>query len=431
MRKFISVILALMLVLSTTVVAFSAYNVVDADAPTIEDALVADEYEDALAKVYFMMPNGKNGPVADDDVYVHHPEVLDPETGEVIEEAYDELVIEAGGKAPSWYNEFNEGADGNHYAGIYWWDAPASPAAWPGYKMEIDDVDNSVYYAEIPGDGNLTSAIFNNGVDGGTDSSLPIYYKAAQSIDNNMEGAYEGDYETLWGDTYNEFDFEGCIYVIDPNQVDINAFSGKQTCGGNWYFYYGNGCYGSYRVDAEEFTSVEDCCLNPDHFNEAGEHVGYHEDEPTPTEAPTEAPEPTEAPTEAPVPTEAPTEAPVPTEAPTEAPEPTEAPTEAPVPTEEPADTFIVAGNDTTIFGTSWNGNDTNNTMTFANDVWYKEYTVDGAINAVQLKAVKNGTAWIGDATGNNVTFNVTEAGTFTVYCDGEKTWVEGDNVEP
>ena len=431
MRKFISVILALMLVLSTTVVAFSAYNVVDADAPTIEDALVADEYEDALAKVYFMMPNGKNGPVADDDVYVHHPEVLDPETGEVIEEAYDELVIEAGGKAPSWYNEFNEGADGNHYAGIYWWDAPASPAAWPGYKMEIDDVDNSVYYAEIPGDGNLTSAIFNNGVDGGTDSSLPIYYKAAQSIDNNMEGAYEGDYETLWGDTYNEFDFEGCIYVIDPNQVSINAFSGKQTCGGNWYYYYGNGCYGSYRTDADEFTSAEDCCLNPDHFNEEGEHVGYHEDEPTPTEAPTEAPEPTEAPTEAPVPTEAPTEAPVPTEAPTEAPEPTEAPTEAPVPTEEPADTFIVAGNDTTIFGTSWNGNDTNNTMTFANDVWYKEYTVDGAINAVQLKAVKNGTAWIGDATGNNVTFNVTEAGTFTVYCDGTKTWVEGDNVMP
>uniref|UniRef100_UPI00386C907F dockerin type I domain-containing protein n=1 Tax=Ruminococcus sp. TaxID=41978 RepID=UPI00386C907F len=83
------------------------------------------------------------------------------------------------------------------------------------------------------------------------------------------------------------------------------------------------------------------------------------------------------------------------------------------------------------IFGTSWNGNDTNNTMTFANDVWYKEYTVDSAKAAVQLKAVKNGETWIGDETGNNVTFNVTEAGTFTVYCDGTKTWVEGDNVEP
>ena len=104
MRKFISVILALMLVLSTTVVAFNAYNVVDTDAPTIEDALVADEYDGSLAKVYFMMPNGKNGPVADDDVYVHHPEELDPDTGDVVKEAYDELVIEAGGKAPTWFN---------------------------------------------------------------------------------------------------------------------------------------------------------------------------------------------------------------------------------------------------------------------------------------------------------------------------------------
>ena len=69
--------------------------------------------------------------------------------------------------------------------------------------------------------------------------------------------------------------------------------------------------------------------------------------------------------------------------------------------------------------------------MTFANDVWYKEYTVDSAKAAVQLKAVKNGAEWIGDETGNNVTFNVTEAGTFTVYCNGTSTWVEGDNVAP
>ena len=141
---------------------------------------------------------------------------------------------------------------------------------------------------------------------------------------------------------------------------------------------------------------------------------------------PTEAPVPTEAPTEAPIPTEAPTEAPIPTEAPTEAPIPTEAPTEPVV-----GDTFIVAGNATEIFGTSWNGNDANNTMEFANDVWYKEYTVSGAMKDVQLKAVKNGETWIGDETGNNVTFNLTDAGTFTVYCDGEKTWVDGDIVEP
>ena len=108
---------------------------------------------------------------------------------------------------------------------------------------------------------------------------------------------------------------------------------------------------------------------------------------------------------------------------PTEAPE---EPTEAPA----PADTYVVAGKPASILGVEWNPTAEANAMTFANDVWSKEYTVSEAVNDVQLKAVKNGTTWIGDETGNNVTFNLNGAGTFTVYCDGTKTWVEGDNVE-
>ncbi|MBQ3331565.1 MAG: starch-binding protein [Ruminococcus sp.] len=335
MRKFISVLLALMLVFSLTTVAFNAYNVVDEGAIDTEEA-TADV--DPVAKVYFQMPNGENGPIATKDVYVHHPAVLDPETGDEIQEEYDELVIGEGDHALSWYNDFNLAEDGKHYAGMYWWDAPASPTAWPGYRMGIDDYDNSIFYAYVPGDGELTSGIFNNGVDGGTDDTQPIYFEAAQTVDNNMEGAYVGDYDTLWEDTYNEFDFDGCIFIVDPDQVSINAYSGKQTCGGNWYFYYGNGCYGNVRTDSDDFVSAEDNCVNPDH---------HHGEEPQPTEAepteaqPTEA-EPTEAqPTEA-EPTEAePTEA-EPTEAqPTEA-QPTEAqPTEA-QPTEAEEDTITV-----------------------------------------------------------------------------------------
>ena len=61
-----------------------------------------------------------------------------------------------------------------------------------------------------------------------------------------------------------------------------------------------------------------------------------------------------------------------------------------------------------------------------------KEYTVDKAFTDVQLKTVKNSAEWIGDATGNNVTFNLTGAGTFTVVYDPEEnyTYVEGDIVE-
>ena len=68
--------------------------------------------------------------------------------------------------------------------------------------------------------------------------------------------------------------------------------------------------------------------------------------------------------------------------------------------------------------------------MSEAGGVFAKDYTVDEAMEDVQLKAVKNGTEWIGDETGNNVTFNLTGAGTFTVFCDGAKTWVEGDIVK-
>ena len=156
------------------------------------------------------------------------------------------------------------------------------------------------------------------------------------------------------------------------------------------------------------------------------------------TEAPaTEAPA-TEAPaTEAPA-TEAPaTEAPA-TEAPaTEAPatEPvTEAPATEPA-TEEPVveDTLVVAGSEAEIFGTAWDGTNEANLMTKQGDGTYtREYTVDKAYTAVQLKSVKNGAEWIGDETGNNVTFNLTGAGTFTVVYDPETniTSVQGDIVE-
>ena len=67
-----------------------------------------------------------------------------------------------------------------------------------------------------------------------------------------------------------------------------------------------------------------------------------------------------------------------------------------------------------------------------ADGTYTKEYTVEKAYSAVQLKAVKNGSEWIGDSTGNNVTFNLTGAGTFTVVYDPTEnvTYVQGDNVQ-
>lgn len=310
MKKVISLLLAMMLLISMLTVSFSALSVSDLDddnVPYIKTTLQGiAEYEEeegmepgslGTQKVYFQMPNGKTGPVATEDVNLHHPEELDPETGEVIQEAYDEIVIHAGEKAPSWYNE-NNVVDGKNYAGVYWWGGPAATdGAWVGYRMELVDEEQGIFCAYIPYDpddaaASVTVAIFNNGVDGGTDSSKPIYYQAAQTVDTNVEGAWPGDYDSLPEGSPDEFSFDNCIYIIDPNQVSINAFSQKQTCGANWYIYYGDGCYGQYYEGCDEYTGdVDQDCCNPDHFKN-GVHVGYQGDTPEPTDAP----EPTDPP---------------------------------------------------------------------------------------------------------------------------------------
>ena len=94
---------------------------------------------------------------------------------------------------------------------------------------------------------------------------------------------------------------------------------------------------------------------------------------------------------------------------------------------------FIAAGNSEEIFGTYWDGLNTDNTMTKAEDGTYtKDYTVDKPYRNVQLQTVKNGSDWIGDAAGGNVTFNLTGAGTFTVVYDPAEnyTYVRGDIVK-
>lgn len=280
MKKFISILLAVMLVVSVTAVVANAYSVTDPDAPDIDEALELAG-NPPTNRYYFQMPNGNTGGTADDDIYLNY------------EDGTSELMIPKGGKAPSWYNEFTD------TAGIYWWGGPANvDGRWAGYKAHTDNAEQGIFYADVPEE--VVMIIWNNGVDGGEDKTQDIYYKAAQIVDLNVEYADPGDFDTLpeGNDSY-----DGYIYVVDPNQVSINEFSKKQTCGGNWYVYYGDGCYGNYEETSDNFVSVEDNCVNPDHYVD-GVHVGYHggDDEPTtaPTSAPTAAPAPTELPTENP-----------------------------------------------------------------------------------------------------------------------------------
>ena len=92
----------------------------------------------------------------------------------------------------------------------------------------------------------------------------------------------------------------------------------------------------------------------------------------------------------------------------------------------------IVAGNNPEIFGTPWDETNEANKMTKGADGKYsKTYTVTDAVKDIQLKVVTDGT-WYGDATGNNVTFDMTAAGEFTVVFDPatKEVSVTGDNVK-
>ena len=253
-----------------------------ADPATITAAVAVQNYENETGenletqRIYFQMPNGSRGPAAEQDVTIVRG-IEDPETGDIT--YAEETVLSAGQQAPSWENEYNV-IDGIHYPAIYWYEGPANcengdfgGTGWVGYRMETADLDQGIFYTDVPVDVNWI--IFNNGVCDGA---------AMQTPDISTQGAYEGEYDSLPYGSPDQYSFDGCIYVIDPDQMSVGA-SGNVIVGGNWYVYYGDGCYGAefseglgkcpdYPDGTDGWTgSIDDVCMNPDHFV-GGDHVG-------------------------------------------------------------------------------------------------------------------------------------------------------------
>ena len=259
MKRIISILLAVMLVASCAVVA-SAYGWDDPDIKTVDEAIAEYEllYETEVEtnRYYFLMPNGTNGDLGDD---------------ETVDEVTGEPIGHAGEYAPTWYIPMEDGTPSTETAGIYWWGSDiADPPAWVGYLPSgVDENDSDVYFADVPKA--ATTIIWNNAVDGGQDDTKPVYFCAAQSINIPCEFYEPGDSANYPEGTD---DFDNMIFVIDPDLISVSDYSGKQTCGGEWYYYYGNGCYGF--VEGGNETN----CLRDDHFDENGNHIGA---EPEPT----------------------------------------------------------------------------------------------------------------------------------------------------
>ncbi len=228
MKKILSILLCLILILgSVSVVSFSA-------ATTLSLKQAIESYEAQTGekvetnRYYFLMPDGTNGKRGTDEWFFP-----------------DEF-------APSWYN------DNANHAGIYWWDSGvADPESWPGYKMTKGDSD-CVYYADIPNC--VEAVIFNNYFDGGMDTEAPQYKDSCQTATVYTCG-YEKDESLVYPEGLSSFD--NMIFVIDPDMYGLSDISSLgKLWWGEWYYYYGNGCYGT------EKDGNENNCIRDDHDHE-------------------------------------------------------------------------------------------------------------------------------------------------------------------
>ena len=237
MKKVISILLSALMI-----VGCFSFSVFAEGYEMIPASVALSQYEAETGekvetnRYYFLMPNGENGDLSDNE--------------------YNTFTSESN-YAQSWYNEYTD------TAGIYWWDSGVfDPLQWAGYLMDKADAD-SVFYADVPQE--VTTIIFNNAVDGGMDKEDPLYYLAHQTINVPCEYYDPGESDNYPNGTES---FDNMIFVVDPDMIPVSDLSLKSTYGGEWYYYYGDGCYGT--VKDGDHTN----CLRADHNHDADEILG-------------------------------------------------------------------------------------------------------------------------------------------------------------
>lgn len=172
----------------------------------------------------------------------------------------------------SWYSEY--GVYHNRYhAGIFWWSGSVQPQSYPGYRVCVDHYDQGVYYADVPAD--VINVIWNNGFFAEKSENADVFDQHCQTKEVNIEEAYAGDYDTLPEGSPNQDNMDRCIFIVDLDpEITTSQYIPNRPHPGSWYVYYGDGCYGSYATTSESFISYDANCLNPDHFDENGNHIG-------------------------------------------------------------------------------------------------------------------------------------------------------------
>ena len=252
MKRILSVILSLAILLSASVICFGAvtYNpteayTVSADTPTCEEAIIACGGDlENTQRVYFQLP-------AEDP---EHPE-------------YD------------WTNHYNSTDLGLNYCQVcvFWWYGTGSEwpdgtkAKWVGYRAKLVDAQNRIYEAVLPASG-VPNIVWNNGVNGGEDPTQDIFKYSHSLEDANIEGALPEDYETLPEGSPDPDSMDGCIQ-ISRIRDDISVLPTGDVRSSEWYVYYGDGCYGNYPTNSPSYRGKHASCLNPEHDHSADTYM--------------------------------------------------------------------------------------------------------------------------------------------------------------
>ena len=249
MKKIISILLAVMLVVSVAAVSTGAveYHPTDSytvtnDTPTCEEAIRACNGGELgeVQHIYFQLP----------------------------------LPVPGDEENTTWTNKFNSTDLGLDYCQVcaYWWGGIGSKwpdgtgVAWVGYKTKLVDKENRIYEATLPASGS-PMMIWNNGVNGGMDPTAPMFNYARQLADANVEGGVEGDYDTLPEGTPNEDCMDQCIAIINYETGSESPLTGFFSYGNDWYVYYGDGCYGEYPTTSPNYHGKYASCVNPEHHH--------------------------------------------------------------------------------------------------------------------------------------------------------------------
>ena len=137
-----------------------------------------------------------------------------------------------------WYNELTSDA------GIYWWDATDAPASWQDMYKAHKDAADGVFYVDCPKD--VTAIIWTNMLDAGDGATQEgVGDKAKQTVNIPSE-YYDPGESDLYPDGLPE-GFNNMIYVCTNITEVENELTHlvQKVYAGDWYFYYGNGQYGT------------------------------------------------------------------------------------------------------------------------------------------------------------------------------------------